>query len=87
MRPPGYETLDRAGPSPYPYRHYADMRRPQYITTQLANGWHRQTLVDADQLPARSGGDMESQLHMLANSGNPALALRARQLELLRLAG
>jgi hypothetical protein len=79
---PGYETTGHHPPR-YPYRHYAEMRRPQVITERHADGWTTHTLVDADQLPARGGGDA---LSRLAASGDPALALRARRLQLLRLA-
>ena len=88
---PGYETLDHHSPrNPYPYRHTSEMRRPQIITERLANGGIRQTVVDAADLESgreRAGEEMQisARLRRALNSGDPAVALRARKLQLLML--
>lgn len=85
---PGYETTAYGGGAP----------DADWITETLPNGWTHQTRAGTHaarerygpgaragnhQRPGRSGGDA---LSRLAASGDPALALRARQLELLHLA-
>jgi hypothetical protein len=87
---PGYETLDYHG---RPYRHATEMRRPQVITEHLANGWTLSTAVDGADLEAASQSsrgpgaeEISASLQRALDSGDPALALRARQLQLLILA-
>jgi hypothetical protein len=81
---PGYETLDYRC---LPYRHAREMRNPQTITRQLPNGWTRSTLVDGADLPAGwRSSSVPDGLQRALDSGDPGLALRARQLQLLMLA-
>jgi hypothetical protein len=91
---PGYETLDYRS---LPYRHHSEMRRPQTITERLPNGWERTTIVDGADLEAArrqsSRGRvtqeerMSADLRRALNSSDPAVALRARKLQLLMLQG
>jgi hypothetical protein len=71
VRRPGYETTARSGPAPAPDE--AALARHEH---RLRHGLSRPT----------AGTDVQSRLRALANSGDPALALRARQLQLLNLA-
>jgi hypothetical protein len=83
---PGYETLDYRS---LPYRHHSEMRRPQTITERLPNGWERHTIVDGadlDDLEAGRAPQMSAHLRSALNSRDPAVALRARKLQLLMLA-
>jgi hypothetical protein len=81
---PGYETLDYRS---LPYRHAKEMRHPQWITERLANGWTRQALIDGADLPAGwRSSSVPDGLQRALDSGDPGLALRARQLQLLMLA-